>query len=304
MKRYISVLIFAISFQMMQAQNKEVPLWSQSIPNVLENASYQEAKEYQGSDINKVFKVTTPTLHIFKPKRPNGTTVVIFPGGGYEYLSYHKEGVLIAQWLNDLGVTAVILNYRLPSDAIMKDRSVGPLQDAQEAIRYVRRHSKEWGVDSDKIGVIGFSAGGHLASTLSTQYDRQVYEHDGTSARPDFSILIYPVISMKDGVTHQGSKSRLIGANSTEEVVKQYSNEQQITSHTPKTFLVHATDDGSVPVENSLGYYLSLKDHKVPAEMHVYQDGGHGFGLGREGTHTTWPKQCETWLRAHKLLKD
>lgn len=302
MFRRISILFFMIFMNLVNSQTEEVNLWAQEVPNSIEDNNYQETYEFEDTVKTKTFKVSTPTLQIFKPAQSNGTSVIIFPGGGYEYLSSEKEGVKIANWLNDLGVTAIILNYRLPSDAIMTDRRIGPLQDAQEAVRYVRRHAADLGIDEKRIGIIGFSAGGHLASTLSTQYDREVYKHDNVSARPDFSILIYPVISMKDGITHAGSKSRLIGANASEVDVEQYSNELQVTANTPMTFLVHATDDGSVPVENSINYYLALRKHRISAEMHVYKDGGHGFGLGREGTHTSWPKQCEAWMKANHLL--
>jgi len=190
----------------------------------------------------------------------------------------------------------------MPTDLIMKDKSIGPLQDAQEAIRIIRRNAKEWNIDPDKIGVLGFSAGGHLASTLATHYLDNVYDADVTSARPDFSILIYPVISMEDGITHNGSKVSLLGANASKEHTDKYSNEKQVDANTPKTFIVHATDDKVVPVENSINYYLNLKKYNAPVEMHLYENGGHGFGLGTKGTHTEWPKACEKWLAENSLL--
>ena len=248
--------------------------------------------------------MTTPLLYKYQPKKtvPNGSAVLICPGGGYSHLAMYKEGKKIALWLNSLGITAFVLKYRMPNNLIMKDKSIGPLQDAQESIRIIRRNAKEWSIDPDKIGILGFSAGGHLASTLATHYLDKVYDADETSARPDFSILIYPVISMENGITHNGSKVSLLGQNTSKELIEKYSNEKQIDANTPKTFIVHATDDKVVPVENSINYYMNLKKYNVPVEMHLYENGGHGFGLGTKGTHTEWPKACEKWLAENSIL--
>ncbi len=185
----------------------------------------------------------------------------------------------------------------------MQDKTIGPLQDAQEALRFVRRNAKKYSIDSDKIGIMGFSAGGHLASTLATHYNQNVYKvSDSTSAKPNFSILIYPVISMEEGTTHNGSKNNLLGEDASKEITVKYSNEKQVNAETPKTFLVHATDDGSVPVENSINYYLALKNNGVFAEIHLYQQGGHGFGLGVKSTSQFWAKDCENWLKINNLM--
>lgn len=282
----------------LNAQSYEVNLWDNEIPNSINNSTYEEIQVFEDSVLVKVSQVKTPTLTIFKPKNPNGTAIVICPGGGYLHLALNKEGYKVAEWLNSLGITSVVLKYRLPSDKIMKDKSIGPLQDAQEAIRYVRRNAKNWNLNENKIGIMGFSAGGHLASTLATKYDDVVYKvSDSTSSKPDFSILIYPIISMDNEITHKGSKKYLLGSNLSKEVIEEYSNEKQVDSLTTKTFLVHATDDKSVPVENSINYYLALKKNKVPAEMHLYEKGGHGFGLGKEDTSQFWTKDCEFWLK-------
>lgn len=285
----------ALSF----AQNKEIPLW-EKIPSAIQNSEYKEETLYDSEQIIKgVNKVVQPTLTLFlaDSKKSNGAAVIICPGGGYAHLAINKEGFKVAKWLNSLGISAFVLKYRLPNDAIMKDKTIGPLQDAQEAIRTIRRNAKEWHLDPTKIGIMGFSAGGHLATTLSTHYQDNVYESDATiSARPDFSILIYPVISMEDGITHSGSKVNLLGTNASQNLIEKYSNEKQITSDTPKAFLVHASDDKAVPVVNSINYYLNLRKNNVPAEMHLYENGGHGFGLGTGGTHKDWPKTCEKWL--------
>ena len=287
------------------SQNTEIPLWDK-IPNAIAVADYKEEMTYfNDGSINGISKVSQPTLTLFlaDAKIANGTSVVICPGGGYHHLSINKEGYKIAQWLNSLGISAFILKYRMPSDLTMKDKTVGPLQDAQEAIRMVRRNAEKWKLDSSKIGIMGFSAGGHLASTLSTKFLEKVYDSvDNTSARPDFSILMYPVISMQEAITHKGSKTNLLGENQSAALVENYSNEKHVNATTPRTFIVHATDDKAVPVENSINYYLALKQNKVPVEMHLYENGGHGFGLGTDGTNKNWSKACENWLISNGLI--
>ena len=238
----------------------------------------------------------------------SGTAVVVCPGGGYYGVSYINEGIEVAKWLNQLGITAAVLHYRLPNDAIMKDKSVAPLQDGQEAIRIVRRNAKKWGIDPHKIGIMGFSAGGHLASTVATHFDEKVYNPiDSISARPDFSVLIYPVISMDSTITHAGSRENLLGKYPSEDLVKHFSNELQVTTKTPSAFMVHSMDDGVVPVEKSIDYALPMKEHHVPCELHLYQQGGHGYGLGLElghsnKTESTWTEACRKWLEANKFL--
>lgn len=287
------------------SQNKEIPLWDK-IPNSLNSIDYIEVKKTTSNgEISGVSKVSQPTLTVFLADSAisNGTAIIICPGGGYGNLAINHEGYAIAKWFNSMGVSAFVLKYRLPSELIMTDKSVGPLQDAQEAIRIVRRNSVKWKIDTNKIGIIGFSAGGHLASTLSTHYSENIYDaNDKITARPDFSILIYPVISMQDGITHKGSQNNLLGSNPNVVSVNHFSNEKQVNANTPKTFLIHSSDDKVVPVENSINYYLALIQNKVPVEMHIYENGGHGFGLGREGTSATWPKACEKWLIANGLI--
>ncbi|PXY43175.1 alpha/beta hydrolase [Flavobacterium hydrophilum] len=288
------------------SENKEIKLWDK-IPDAITTKRYKEVPRIDDlGNITGIRKVIEPTLKIFlaENKGAKNTAVVICPGGGYALLSHEKEGEHVAKWFQSIGISAFVLKYRLPSDAIMKNKTIGPLQDAQEAIRTLRRNADEWNLDMSKIGIMGFSAGGHLASTLSTHYNDKVYEcKDDSSARPDFSILIYPVISMEDGITHSGSKENLLGKTTSSEMIAKYSNEKQVNKSTPKTFLIHATDDKSVPVENSINYYLALKQNKVPVEMHLYENGGHGFGLGVAGTNKNWPKACEKWLAANGLIK-
>lgn len=303
-KKFLIFILFLGDIGFLQAQNEVVSLWSNQIPGALISNNYEEAEVLENGTVRDVNKVTKPTLSVFLPEKPNGTAMVICPGGGYAYLAINKEGHKVAKWLNTLGITAFVLKYRLPSDQIMGEKTIGPLQDAQESIRYIRRNATKWGLNTKKVGVIGFSAGGHLASTLSTHYNDEVYKvKDSISARPDFSILIYPVISMDEKITHKGSKDRLLGSSPSEALIEKYSNEKQIDSLTPPTFMVHAIDDKSVPVENSINYFLALKKNSVPSEIHLYQNGKHGFGLGREGTTSKyWTKQGEEWLQFNNYI--
>jgi acetyl esterase/lipase len=287
------------------AQNEVIPLWSAEIPGSIQALDYVEIETFKDKKLQNIRKVTAPTLSVFLPENDkfNKTAVVICPGGGYSYLSAEKEGTKVALWLNSIGIAAFVLKYRLPSDEIMEDKMNGPLQDAQEAMRFIRRNAKKWEIDLNKIGIIGFSAGGHLAATLSTHYLDNLYHiNDTISARPDFSMLIYPVISMKDEITHQGSRDNLLGKTPSDSLIKKFSLETQVNNLTPPTFMVHASDDASVSVENSIKYYQALIKHKVSAELHLYEKGGHGFGLGVAETSQYWTKHCENWLRSDHYI--
>ena len=291
--------------QKIQAQDEVIPLWNQAIPNSINTSEYQEKDTYKEDVLQSSSAVSIPTLAVYLPKKgdSNGNAVLIFPGGGYSHLSMNKEGKKVAEWLNSIGITAFVLKYRLPSDKIMTDKTIGPLQDAQEAVRVLRRNSKKWNLKENAIGIIGFSAGGHLATTLATRYSEKVYQAtDSISARPDFTLLLYPVISMNNEITHKGSREKLIGSTPSLELVEKFSNELHVNSTTPPAFLVHASDDASVPFENSLNYYLALKKNAVSAEMHVYEKGGHGFGLGVKETSLYWTTDCQNWLKAHNYL--
>ncbi|MFH6993528.1 alpha/beta hydrolase [Flavobacterium sp. FlaQc-48] len=286
----------------LQAQNQTIiPLWSK-IPDEIKATDYKENESIKDGKVQSTSLVTIPTLSIFLPKesKPNQTAVLIFPGGGYQHLAIDKEGTKVAQWLNSLGIAAFVVKYRLPNDLIMKNKSIGPLQDAQEAMRYVRQNAAKYNIDATKIGIIGFSAGGHLASALATHYDDKIYETTSKiSARPDFSLLIYPVISMVNEVTHKGSQTSLLGNTPSQEMLDYFSSEKRVTAQTPAAFLVHATDDTTVLPENSINYYLALKKNGVPAELHLYEKGGHGFGLGVKDTSKFWTRDCEEWLKTH-----
>ncbi|ASU32475.1 1,4- -xylanase A [Mucilaginibacter xinganensis] len=242
--------------------------------------------------------VSVPTIIPYLPAKgtANGTSIVIFPGGGYSGLSMENEGSSIAKAFNQLGVTAFIVKYRLPSDEIMPDKTIGPLQDAQQAVLMVRKNAVKWGLKTDKVGIIGFSAGGHLASTLGTHFEKVLVDNkDNISARPDFMLLLYPVISFGPQA-HVGSRENLIGKTPAEGLVNLYSNEKQVTANTPPTLLVHAEDDDVVPVQNSLMFYEALLNARVKTEMHLYQEGGHGFGLNNSKSKSKWMDWAKNWM--------
>ncbi|CAD0003092.1 alpha/beta hydrolase [Flavobacterium chungangense] len=300
---YLFLFLFGI-IPNLHSQIEILSLWNK-IPDEINAPDYKEKEVLKEGKIQSTSLVSVTTLSVFIPKetKPDQTAVVIFPGGGYSHLSMDKEGTKVAEWLNSLGIVAFVLKYRLPSDLIMKNKSVGPLQDAQEAIRYVRSNASKWNIDPNKIGTIGFSAGGHLASTLATHFDDKVYESKfNMSARPDFSILIYPVISMENGITHKGSQTSLLGQNPSQLLIDNFSNEKKVTSQTPPTFLVHASDDGAVRPENSINYYLALKKNNISAELHIYEKGGHGFGLGVKDTSQFWSNDCKEWLKINHYI--
>jgi acetyl esterase/lipase len=287
------------------AQDKILKVWPNGIPGSIENKDYIEELVKRPDDIERISKVSEPTISVYLPPKEiaTRTAVVICPGGGYTILATEHEGRYIVKWLNELGIAGIVLKYRLPNDEIMENKSIGPLQDVQEAFRLVRRNTKEWRIDANKIGVIGFSAGGHLASTISTHYNEKVYESDNTSCRPDFSILIYPVISMNPELTHGGSRENLLGKNPDQKLIDHFSNDLQVNEDTPPAFLVHSDDDKAVPMQNSINYFLALKKFNIPAEMHIYEKGGHGYGLGRNvGTESNWPEACKKWLKMRGLL--
>jgi len=298
---YITILIIIFARMDTTAQEQPLNVWPGKIPGAIASENYREGALPIGSGLVRIHHVTTPTIQVFRaPKESaNGSAVIICPGGGYIRLAFEHEGTDIARWFNKAGVTGIVLKYRLPNDTIMEDKSVGPLQDVQEAVRITRRRAAEWGIDPRKIGVMGFSAGGHLASTAATHYNDRVYDADTTSARPDFSILVYPVISMDSAITHKGSRIFLLGRSPAPETVEKFSNERQVDNTTPPAFIVHSQDDKSVPVQNSINYFLALKAHGVPAELHVYEKGGHGYGLAAgKGTESGWPAACLLWMKS------
>lgn len=282
-----------------QPANPTIPLWPGKAPHAVGE-----------SDADK------PTLTAYPaPKdKANGAAVVICPGGGYGALAMDHEGKQVAEFLNTLGVTAFVLKYRIAT----KDRPgpllSAPLDDAQRAIRLVRAKAKDYGIDPKRVGIWGFSAGGHLASTAATHFNTGGLKNDDDmekeSCRPDFAILAYPVVTMEDGVTHGGSKRNLLGDKPDAKLVELYSNEKQVTKDTPPVFLFHTSADTAVLPENSVRFYLACKNAKVPVEMHIYEKGRHGVGLGRDAKWTggeqsvaTWPDRLADWMKSRGLLE-
>jgi acetyl esterase/lipase len=288
--------VAAITF----AQEKPIPLYASGVPN----AKLTPVTYIEKNDKEWVTSVSLPTFTPYLPEKgtANGTAIVIFPGGGYGGLSMENEGSRVAKAFNQFGVTAFVVKYRLPSDDIMVDKTIGPLQDAQQAVLMVRKHAAEWGINPNKIGIIGFSAGGHLASTEGTHFNKLVIENkDNISVRPDFMVLLYPVITFGQWA-HVGSRENLIGKTPSSDLLALYSNEKQITPNTPPTLLIHAGDDRSVPVQNSLMFYDELLKNKVKAELHVFQEGGHGFGLNNPKSKDKWIDWCRNWLDENGFL--
>ena len=311
MKRCVLFVLLSFSFLSMlsaepaPADAKVMPLWEQGVPNSKVDPSYSEIDDTArgGPENSFLSQVIAPRVEVYLPKkeRAPSAAVIICPGGGYAGEVYNHEGRNFARWFQERGVAAAVLLYRLPSDRIMTDKAIGPLQDVQQAIRLVRRHSPEWHISSTRIGVMGFSAGGHLAATASTMYNEKVYEvKDGVSARPDFSVLVYGVLSFQDPIAHGGSRDNLIGKNSTAEQRDRFSTELHVDSSTPPTFLVHAINDDVVNPQNSVRYFTALQKHHIPSELHIYEFGGHGFGMRKNGPN--WLPDLENWLRRHHLI--
>lgn len=277
----ILVLLFSFITTMLYAQNPiELPLWPDGAPNTNGLTGTQE-------DLNGglVANVVTPSITVYRPSCPNGMAIIMCPGGGYARLAMAHEGYDMAPWLNAQGITYIVLKYRMPNG----HREV-PLSDAEQAIRLVRQHAAEWNVNPARVGIMGASAGGHLAASLAT-----LYGSDET--RPDFQILFYPVITM-GADTHQGSRNNLLGENPSDELVRDYSLENRVTSSTPQAFIMLSTDDTSVPPVNSINYYMALVKQKVPATLHAYPVGGHGWGFRDDFSYKCqWTGELEKWLR-------
>ncbi|HNZ18646.1 MAG TPA: alpha/beta hydrolase [Candidatus Hydrogenedentes bacterium] len=284
----LAVMLLAVGIQRSAfAEPREViPIWDGAPP---------EAMGAEDADI--------PTLGLYPLDTDTpAPAVLVCPGGGYSGHAMDHEGEQIAQWLNKNGLAAFVLKYRLSPY-----RHPVPLNDAKRAMRLIRANATAWNMDPARLGIMGFSAGGHLASTVSTHFDsgnasaRDAVERQ--SSRPDFAILCYPVITFEPPYAHMGSRNNLLGENAPEELVKNLSNHTQVTAQTPPTFLFHTADDPGVPVQNSLLYFGALREHDVPAELHVYEHGRHGVGLAPDMPElATWPGLCITWLRVRGIL--
>jgi acetyl esterase/lipase len=303
-KSFVLAIILMAAGTAIKAQ-QVIPLYDGAIPNSKQSVSYKENIRTDGGR-QFIDKVTIPTLTVYLPAKAkaNGTSVIILPGGGYQTLAVSHEGAEIAKEFNKYGITAFLLKYRLPSDEIMVDKTVGPLQDAQRAIQLVRERAKTWTLDTAKIGILGSSAGGHLASTAGTHFQKALIGNStNVSLRPNFMVLLYPVISFGQ-LAHTGSAKNLLGANPSANNIDLYSNETQVTSATPPTFLLHASDDKVVLVKNSILFYEALLAKGVPAEMHLYQNGGHGFGLHNTTTTDEWFGRLLNWMKVQGLVNN
>ncbi|MCB9260485.1 MAG: alpha/beta hydrolase [Ignavibacteriales bacterium] len=294
------IFIYFLSIYTLMAQNFKLPLWENNIPN------QNDVKVEEGIEITDKLRITAvdePIMEVYLPEKSyaTGEAVVIFPGGGYRILAYDYEGTDVAKWLNSFGIAGIVVKYRLPHTANNIECRLSPFLDAQRAVRLTRYNADKWGIKANKIGIMGFSAGGHLASTLGTHFEDNFFttdEIDSVNCRPDFMILMYPVITFNEPNLHSGSRTNLIGENPDVKLVEYYSNELHISEKTPPTFLIHAADDKGVPVENSLMFFNNLKKNNIKSEMHIFENGGHGFGLAiGKGRLEQWKDLCISWIK-------
>ena len=272
-------------------------------PGAVPNSKKSDKKETANANSSIIRGITQPTLEAYLPEKEKatGAAVIICPGGSYSVLVYQGEGIRTAKEFQKKGIAAFVLKYRLPDDTTMADKKIGPLQDVQQAIKTIRENASKWQLDPNKVGLMGFSAGGHLASTGATHFAKPVIENkNNTSVRPEFVILVYPVISMKDSLTHADSRKNLLGASPSKELINLYSNEMQVDANTPPTYITHAGDDKVVVVDNSILFYNQLRRHNVPAEMHIYPSGGHGFVFQPQAEG--WMDSLFRWMKNSKWI--
>lgn len=293
MRKLLCLTLFLLFPFLMNAQN-EIDLWTENPPNS------NDIRGREGSlEGERVFNVKDSKLYVYMPEKENanGTAIVICPGGAYRFLAMDHEGHTFAKWLAEQGIVSVVLKYRLPNQ-----HSDVPLSDAEEAMRVVRKHQKDWNVE--RVGICGFSAGGHLASTLGTHFQFNKNAEDKKIIRPDFMILFYPVISMDEQITHAESRRYLIGNDPSREMIDRFSNEKQVTKDTPPTFLVLTSDDTAVVPENSIRFYQALLKNNIPVEMHIFEKGGHGFGINKTNLPVDeWRLLLNAWLKANNFSK-
>ena len=298
MKFKFTLLIIAFGTAILFGQSEEIRTWrlyTGEIPNA--KGSIEEIVSYRGARGRFISYTSIPTLTPYLSNFPNGKAVIICPGGGYRGVAIDLEGHRIARTFQKNGIHAFVLKYRTPNDESCKNKSIAPLQDAQRALRMVSDSLKVWGYNDASIGMMGFSAGGHLAATASNSFNYDyIKEESIPTLRPDFSILCYPVITMHDPFAHKGSRTNLLGAQPTKEEIDLFSGDQIVNPETPPVFLVHASDDQAVPVQNSLMYYSKCIEQGVPAEMHIYKEGGHGFGLNLTNPNEQWIDRLLHWL--------
>lgn len=298
MKKLQLILSLVFLFTLSLNAQEVIHIYNGAIPN--SKGEIPEGVDFEGNP-GMIRKVYNPSLEIYLPEegKANGSAVVICPGGGYSVIVFQGEGITTAKEFAKNGVTAFVLKYRLPNDELQNEKKIAPLQDVQQAIKTVRENAKKWGIDPNKIGIAGFSAGGHLASLGATHYKKALIENsNNTSLRPDFQILVYPVISMQENLTHADSRRQLLGDNPSKEDVDLFSNELQVDEDTPPAYITHAGDDTTVDVDNSINYFDALRQHKVPAELHIYQKGNHGFIF----RHQSWINPLLEWMKESKFI--
>ncbi len=279
------------------AQDLKLPVWQEEIPGYIPT-DLKEIREVGEWGVPVANQISKPTLEVYFPAQKNGAAILICPGGGYEFLAYQHEGKEIAEWLNEHGITAIVIFNRLPDARMMDNPTEAPSLDAMQAMRVIRENADSWDIDPRRVGVIGFSAGGHLAATLSTLYTDPI-------VRPDFTMLIYPVITMDTSFTNMYSRENLLGKDPTEKLVELYSIEQQVSEKTPPAFLVTTADDNPVPAKNALSYYQALLENNIlSSELFSGQNGGHGYGLAKKETSniSQWPNLCIGWLTQNGWL--
>lgn len=299
-KQIILLFLLIMNGFMIYGQEYTLPLYTGDIPNSKVTGASEKT---ENADIILISNVQTPDIAVFLPSKrfATGQAVIICPGGGYWVLAYDLEGTDIAKYLNSIGVAAIVLKYRLPTYGNCIEPHKAPLMDAQRAMRLVRQNAVKWNIKPNKIGIMGFSAGGHLAATLGTHFDygnkTAKDSIEKQSCRPDFMILMYPVISFIDSLSHVGSNEALLGKNPDKELLRYYSNELQVRDDTPPAFFAQADNDSGVPVENALLMYKALRKKKISAEMHIISEGEHGFGLGLNNEHVaSWTYNLKLWL--------
>ncbi len=304
--RFLLVALYLIICHLdMTYAQMTVPIWPEGqIPNSLNNTAIKEKNDVGADGILRISDITVPSFAVYKAAKPTGTAVIICPGGGYRIEAANHEGTNIAKWFNSFGITVFVLKYRLPDERLWANKHEVAFEDALQAIRLVKLDAKKYDIDPNKVGIMGFSAGGHLASTLSTHWFKDLPSQAfGTVAeaaiKPNFAILMYPVISSGE-YKHAGSFEQLLGKEPKTELLDYYSTDKQVTTRTPPTLLIHATDDKAVPVENSLMYYAALKKVGVPASLLIYENGGHGFGMAQKqnGSVKNWTEHARQWLEA------
>ena len=297
------VLIFFIFLVKFSNAQQVIPLYSGKIPN--SKISINEEQITANALVDTVTRnVSIPTLTIFLPLKnlSKGSAVIICPGGGYGGLLTKREGSDVARAFAKLGVAAFVLKYRLPDDRIMEDKSIGPLQDALQALKMVRQNAGKWSIDTSKIGIMGFSAGGHLASSAGTHFDARIIENsENIDLRPDFMVLVNPVISFSNEIGHIGSRNNLLGKSPSPEKITFFSNELHVNQSSPQTFLVHTADDTVVSPENSFRFYHALRKNKVNAELHIYAEGEHGFL--KKPVFEEWFGRTVNWMKDRSFIE-